>query len=122
MTDSKEEKTTKYDAGRDQRVATFRATKIIWLLLGLIEAVIVLRVVFQLIAFNAANPFATFLYDLSNIFVAPIARVTGSLTTGSMVSEISSIIAMIVYLLIAWALELTVNVLVYRPHGSDIVS
>jgi hypothetical protein len=34
-----------------------------------------------------------------------------------MVLEISSIIAMIVYLLIAWALERIVYVLFYRPRG-----
>jgi hypothetical protein len=34
-----------------------------------------------------------------------------------MVLEVSSIIAMIVYLLIAWALERIVYVLFYRPRG-----
>jgi hypothetical protein len=39
-----------------------------------------------------------------------------------MVLEISSIIAMIVYLLIAWALERIVYVLFYRPRGPVSVS
>ena len=42
---------------------------------------------------------------------------TGAPAFGGMVLEISSIIAMIVYLLIAWALERTIYVLFYRPRG-----
>ena len=38
MTDYKEVRTTQHEQGREQRVATFRATQIIWLLLGILEA------------------------------------------------------------------------------------
>ncbi len=117
MTDYKEVRTSEHEQGREQRFAAFKATQIIWLLLGLLEAVIALRVVFKLIAVNAANPFATLLYNVTNLFVAPFASLTGSLAVGGMVLEISSIIAMIVYLLIAWALERIVYVLFYRPRG-----
>ena len=103
--------------GREQRVATFKATQLIWLLLGLLEAAIALRVVFKLIGVNAANSFATLLYNVTDLFVAPFASLTGAPAAGGMVLEISSIIAMIVYLLIAWALERIVYVLFYRPRG-----
>ena len=78
---------------------------------------IALRVVFKLIAVNAANPFATLLYKVTDLFVAPFASLTGAPAAGGMVLEISSIIAMIVYFLIAWALERIVYVLFYRPRG-----
>ena len=73
MTDYQEVRTTEHELGREQRVATFKATQIIWLLLGLLEASIALRVVFKLIAVNAANPFAKLLYSVTNLFVAPFA-------------------------------------------------
>jgi hypothetical protein len=41
----------------------------------------------------------------------------GAPAAGGMVLEISSIIAMIVYLLVGWALERIVYVLFYRPRG-----
>ena len=69
MTDYKEVRTSQHEQGSEQRVATFRATQIIWLLLGLLEAVLALRFVFKLIAVNAANPFATLLYNVTNLFV-----------------------------------------------------
>jgi hypothetical protein len=117
MTDYKEVRTTQHESGQEQRVATFKATQMIWLLLGLLEAMIALRVVFKLIAVNAANPFASLLYKVTDFFVAPFASLTGAPAAGGMVLEISSIIAMIVYLLIAWAFERTVYVLFYRPRG-----
>jgi len=117
MTDYKEVKTTEHEVGREQRVATFKATQLIWLLLGILEALIALRVIFKLIAVNPANAFATLLYNVTGFFVAPFASLTGAPALGGSVLEISSIIAMIVYLLIGWALERIVYVIFYRPRG-----
>jgi len=117
MTDYKEVRTTQHEQGQEQRVATFKVTQLIWLMIGLLEAAIALRVVFKLIAVNAANPFAAFLYSVTDLFVAPFASLIGAPAAGGMVLEVSSIIAMIVYLLIAWALERIVYVLFYRPRG-----
>ena len=117
MTEYREVRTTEHVAGQEQRVATFKATQLIWLVLGLIEAAIALRVLFKLIAVNPANPFAALLYNLTDIFVAPFASLTSAPSAGSMVLEISSIIAMLVYLLVGWALERIVYVLFYRPRG-----
>ncbi len=117
MTDYKEVTTTQHEQGQGQRVATFKATQLIWLLLGLLEGMIGLRVVFKLIAVNAANPFAALLYAVTDLVVAPFASLMGAPAAGGMVLEISSIIAMLVYLLIGWALERIVYVLFYRPRG-----
>jgi hypothetical protein len=117
MANYRDVETTQHEEGREQRVATFKVTQIIWLLLGLLEAVLALRVIFKLIAVNPSNPFAMLLYNITNLFVAPFASLLGAPTAGGMVLEISSIIAMVIYLLIAWAIELIVNVLFYRPRG-----
>jgi hypothetical protein len=122
MTDFQQVKTTQNDPGRQQRLVTFKATQWIWLLAGLLEAAIALRVVFKLLGVNAANSFATLVNNVTNLFVAPFASLTGAPAAGGMVLEISSIIAMIVYLLIAWALERIVYVLFYRPRGPVSVS
>jgi uncharacterized protein YggT (Ycf19 family) len=117
MTDYKEVSTTQHEQGREQRVTTFKLTQLIWLLLGLLEALLALRVLFKLIGVNAANPFANFIYNLSELFVAPFVSLIGAPAAGGMVLEISSIIAMIVYLLVGWALERIVYVIFYRPRG-----
>jgi hypothetical protein len=117
MTSYQEVRTTEHEQGRKQRVVTFKATQIIWLLLGLLEASIGLRIVFKLIAVNAANPFAKLLYGVTNLFVAPFKSLVGNPASGNNVLEITSIIAMLVYLLIAWGIERIVYVLLYRPRG-----
>ena len=117
MTDYKEVRTTEHEEGHEQRVATFKFTQLIWLLLGLLESAIALRFVFKLIGVNPANSFATLLYNVTDLFVAPFASLIGAPAAGGMVLEISSIIAMIVYAMIGWALERIVYVLFYRPSG-----
>ncbi len=117
MNDFKEVRTTQHEEGRGQRVATFKATQLIWLVVGLLEVGLALRFVFKLIAVNADNLFASFLYGITDLFVAPFASLTGAPSSGGMVLEISTIIAMIVYLLLGWALERIVYVLFYRPRG-----
>jgi hypothetical protein len=118
MTDYKETRITEHEAGRAQRVATFKATQLVWLMLGILESLIALRVLFKLIGVNAANPFAALLYFVTGIFVAPFASLTGAPSAGNMVLEFSSIIAMFVYLLIAWAVERIIYVAFYRPRGA----
>ena len=122
MTDYKEVRTTAHEAGQEQRFATFKATQLIWLGLGILEAAIALRVMFKLIGVNETNAFATLLYNVTNLFVAPFASLTGAPAAGGMVLEFSSIIAMVVYLLLAWGLERIVYVLFYRPRGPVSVS
>jgi hypothetical protein len=117
MTDYREVRTTENDSGRQQRVFTFKATQLIWLLVGILEAVIGLRVIFKLLGVNGENPFAAFLYNLTNLFVAPFASLIGAPAAFGMVLEISSIIAMLVYLLVAWGIERIVFVVFYRPRG-----
>ena len=118
MTEYRDERITRHEQGQEQRVFTFKATQLIWLLLGLLEAAIALRFVFKLIAVNAANPFAALIYSFTNLFVAPFESLMGAPAAGGMVLEITSLIAMMVYLLIAWGLERIVYVLFYRPRGS----
>jgi YggT family protein len=118
MTDYKDVRTSAHEQGREQRITTFKITQLIWLLLGLLEAAIALRVVFKLIGVNAQNAFATLLYNITNLFVFPFASLVGAPAYDGMVLEISSIIAMIVYFLFAWGVERIVNVVLYRPRGA----
>ena len=117
MNNFKEVRTIEHEQGQEQRYATFKITQIIWLLLGLLEAGIALRVVFRLLGVNGDNPFATLLYGLTGFFIAPFASLAKAPTGYGMVLEVSSIIAMIVYLLIAWAIERIVYVSFYRQRG-----
>lgn len=117
MDEYKEVRTEHLEVGQKQRVTTFKVTQLIWLVFGLLEAAIALRVLFKLIAVNPGNPFAAFLYAVTDLFLWPFATLVGSPSVNGSVLEISSLIAMLIYALIAWALERIVYVLFYRPRG-----
>jgi hypothetical protein len=53
-----EVQTTQKEPERERRIFTFKATQVVWLLLGILEALLALRVVLKLIEANPASPVA----------------------------------------------------------------
>jgi hypothetical protein len=102
---------------REQRIFSFKVTQLIWLLLGILEVFIALRIGLKLIGANPDSPIVALIYGFTYLFLFPFAGVIGSPTSGSMVLELSSMFAMVVYALIAWAVERTVWLIFYRPRG-----
>lgn len=111
-----ETRTAQREADRKQRIFSFKTTQWIWLVLGIVEITIGLRVLLLLIGANPASPFAAFIYNLSALLLLPFAGLVGSPAMGGMVLEISSIIAMLVYALLAWGIDRLVWVIFYRPR------
>lgn len=109
-------RTTQHDAELEQRLFTFKATQLIWLALGIVEALIAIRVVLKLIGANAESLFAAFIYNLSDVFLFPFAGLVATPTAGNVALELSSIIAMLVYALLAWGLERILWLIFYRPR------
>jgi uncharacterized protein YggT (Ycf19 family) len=112
-----EVQTTQKEPERERRIFTFKATQLVWLFFGILEAMIALRILLKLIGANAASPIATFIYGFTELFLKPFAGLTGTPSAGNMVLEISSFIAMVVYALVAWAIERLFWVIFYRPRG-----
>jgi hypothetical protein len=112
-----EVQTVQKDPGTDRRIFTFKATQVVWLLLTIFEALLALRFVLKLIGANPASPFAVALYGFTGLFLYPFSGLIGTPAMGGMVLEISTLIAMLVYGLIAWAVERIIFVIFYRPRG-----
>lgn len=112
-----QEQTTQKEPERERRIFTFKATQLVWLLFGILEALIALRIGLKLIGANPASPIAVFIYGITGLFLFPFSGLVGTPAAGGMVLEISSLIAMVVYALIAWALEKIIWVIFYRPRG-----
>jgi hypothetical protein len=102
---------------REQRIFTFKATQLIWLLFGILEVLIALRIGLLLIGANPNSPIVALIYGFTYLFLFPFTGVVGSPTAGNMVLELSSMFAMVIYGLIAFALERTVWLIFYRPRG-----
>jgi YGGT family len=106
------------DPEREQRIFTFKATQLIWLLFGILEALIALRIGLKLIGANPDSLIVALIYGFTYLFLFPFAGLIGSPTSGNMVLELSSMFAMLIYGLIAWVIERIVWLIFYRPHGS----
>jgi len=119
MTDNRvsEVRTTQREPERERRIFTFKATQLVWLLFGILEALIALRIGLKLIGANPDSPIAAFIYGFTSLFLFPFAGLTATPKAGGMVLELSSVIAMVVYALIGWALERIIWVIFYRPRG-----
>jgi hypothetical protein len=112
-----EVQTTQKEPERERRIFTFKATQVVWLLLSIFEALLALRFVLKLIGANPASPFAVVLYGFTGLFLYPFAGLIGTPAAGGMQLEVSTLIAMLVYGLIAWAVERIIFVIFYRPRG-----
>jgi uncharacterized protein YggT (Ycf19 family) len=78
---------------------------IIYVILGIVVALIILRVVLKALAANTGASFTSFVYGLTNPLVAPFQGIFSTPHTGNgSVFELSSVVAVIVYALIAWAI------------------
>lgn len=110
-------KSVQQEPEREQRIFTFKITQLIWLGLGILEALIALRIGLKLIAANPGSPIVALIYGFTDLFLFPFQGMTATPATGGMVLEISSFFAMLIYALIAWAVERIVWVLFYRPRG-----
>src|SRR5512133_2532296 len=111
-----EVKSVQREPEREQRIFTFKITQLIWLFLGILEALIALRIVLKLIGANPESPIVALIYGLTYLFLFPFQGMVATPSTGSMVLELSSFFAMVIYALIAWAVERIVWVLFYRPR------
>jgi hypothetical protein len=112
----KENRSVQQESDREGRIFTFKVIQLIWLLLGILEVLIALRIGLQLIGANPVNPIVAFIYGFTFLFLFPFAGMIASPSSGSTVLELSSVFAMLVYALIAWAVQRTVWLLFYRPR------
>lgn len=91
-------------ANRSRMPGVVVAQRIIWLLVGIINAVIALRFVFLLLGANRDASFTDFIYSLSAPFVAPFVGIFGEPAYGRSVFEVSSLLAIVIYTLIGWGI------------------
>jgi YggT family protein len=106
----------------EQRITIARINQVIWLLFGFLEVLIGLRVVLKLIGANPAAFFTQMVYGITDVFLWPFAGITPTPGVGAFQFEISSIIAMIVYALVAWGITRLIWVVFYRPDTTSVTT
>jgi YggT family protein len=87
----------------NQNSAVARIINIVYYLFGALEVLLLVRVILQLLGANADNGFANFIYGLSATFVSLFANLVQNPAVGTAgVLEVTTIIAIIAYMIAAW--------------------
>ena len=82
----------------------YRGTQIVWYIIGLLEALLAFRFVLKLLGANAAAGFTSFIYSITQPFAAPFLSVFKITKVEGSVFEWTTILAMLVYWLLAMAI------------------
>lgn len=82
----------------------YHGTQIVWYILGLLEAILAIRFILKLLAADARAGFSNLIYDISYPFVAPFLSVFRISRIESNVFEWTTLLAMLIYWLIALAI------------------
>jgi hypothetical protein len=101
----------------NQNSAVVRIVNIVYFLFGTLELLLAVRVIFKLISVNPDNGFARFIEDLSSPFVSLFASLLNNPTLGTTgVLEVTTLIAMLVYLIVAWLMGRLIWLTLSRSH------
>lgn len=117
---------------REQRVTKNSASErigwaqklgqLVWMLSGVLEAVLGLRFLLKLIAANPGAPFVQIVYSFTDLFLWPFTALTATPSTEQgMVLEIPTLFAMLVYGLVAWAVVKLLHLFLI-PSSSETVT
>lgn len=87
-----------------QKKVIFRTYQFVWYILGLIEVLLVFRILLKMLGANPGSAFVGFIYTISDLFALPFAGILGVTATDRSVFEWSTLIAMAVYLVIAYGI------------------
>lgn len=96
---------------------TDRVTSVVLVLFGILELLLGVRVLLHLISTNAENSFMNFVDGLTAPFVVLFANVVQNPILGpSAVLELTTLMAMIVYGVLAWLISRMIQLAMSRPR------
>ena len=88
----------------ETKKAIFRTYQVIWYILGIIEVLLIFRIVLKILGANTQSGFTSFIYAISNTLALPFTGILRTTVDSNMIIEWSPIIAMVVYLIIAFGI------------------
>ncbi len=91
-----------------------RAMELIYLVFGIIDGLLLIRLVLKLLGANAHAGFASFTYGVTDFFLAPFRGLLPTYVSGQSVFELSLVFAILIYSLIALALARIVAISLSR--------
>jgi hypothetical protein len=97
-----------------------RSARIVWLVLGIVEALLIIRVALKALGANPAAGFSQLVYSVSTPLVLPFQGIFPTPATSRSALELSALVAIVVYALIAWGSVRLIAILDPRQDQSAI--
>ena len=107
-----------YDPYEGRRAAAYRITQLVYWVFGLIEGLVAIRLIMKALGANPSAGFADFVYGITAPLVSPFVGLFSNPIYQRSVLELSSIVALIVYALVAWLLGRLVWILVGETRSA----
>jgi YggT family protein len=95
---------TQVQAPSDSELITQKLTRAVWIFATVMEALLGFRFILKLFAANPNNLFASMVYAASDVLVFPFQNLVGNITIVNSVFELTTLIAILVYLFLTWLL------------------
>ena len=90
------------DEAENRRMRLERVEWIMWTVLGILEFLLVLRLVINLFSANLDNGFKIFIFGVTKVIIAPFGSLLGMPAIEGSVFEMTTLVAMAAYALIFW--------------------
>jgi len=105
-----------YDRVEARRSSADWISGLISFVVAVIAILIAIRLVLKLLAASTESSFTNLVYGLTNPLVAPFQNIFGTPSAGNgAVFELSSLLAIAIYLLVGWLLTRLVQLVLDRP-------
>lgn len=82
----------------------YRGTQIVWYIVGIVEALLAFRFILKLLAANPTAGFSSFIYGITQPLAGPFLNVFRIPKVEGSILEWTTLLAMVVYFLIGWAI------------------
>jgi len=91
-----------------------RAVELIYLVFSIINGLLVIRIVLKLLGANPLAGFTSFVYGITDVFLAPFRNLLATVSSNQSQLELSVVIAILVYALIGWVIARIVTIMFSR--------
>ncbi len=114
---------TTYDRVEARRSSADWISGLISFIIAVIAILIAIRLVLKLLAASTASSFTNLIYGVTGPLVAPFQNIFGTPAAGNGATfELSSLLAIAIYLLVGWLLTRLVQLVLDRPTSGTSVT
>jgi len=110
--------------GNKEKKGDIKTKRIIYYILGTLEVLLGFRLIFKVLGANTESTFVSIIYSVTSVFIAPFTGIfrtakTAGIETQS-VLEPALIIAMLVYVLLAWGIVRLIDIIKNRNESETL--